>query len=146
MSLRFLALRIGIRCPYGYQLGLKTIILHEQPDKGRTIIQKFKDYSDVGFAIVLLSPDDKGCSAKKRSKLRPRARQNAIFELGFFIGKLDQKKVLIIHKKHKDFEFPSDYAGVLYTPYDVAGQWQYKIVGELQAAGYSVDANKLTKM
>jgi len=127
------------------KLGLDTIILHEQPDKGRTIIQKFKDYSDVGFAIVLLSPDDEGRSLKVRSKLRPRARQNVIFELGFFIGKLDQKRVLIIHKEHKDFEFPSDNAGVLYTPYDDAGKWQYKIVEELQAAGYSVDANKLTK-
>lgn len=126
------------------KLGLRLIILHEQPDMSRTIIQKFKDYSDVGFAIILLSPDDKGRCSRERSKLRARARQNVIFELGFFIGKLGQKRVLAIHKKHKEFEFPSDYAGVLYAPYDAAGKWQYKIVEELQAAGYSVDANKLT--
>jgi len=127
------------------KLGLKTIILHEQPDKGRTIIQKFKDYSDVGFAIVLLSPDDEGRPLEGRSELRTRARQNVIFELGFFIGKLDQERVFIIYKEHGDFEFPSDYSGVLYTPYDDAKRWQYKIVEELQAAGYVVDANKLTK-
>jgi len=127
------------------KLELNPIILHEHPDKGRTIIQKFKDYSDVGYAIVLLSPDDRGRSSKERSKLRVRARQNVIFELGFFIGKLGQNKVLVLYKKHKDFEFPSDYEGVLYAPYDAAGKWQYKIVEELQAAGYPVDANKLTK-
>ncbi len=124
-------------------LGLKPIILHEKPNMGRTIIQKFKDYSDVGFAIVLLSPDDKGRSSRERSKLRARARQNVIFELGFFIGKLGQKRVLAIYKKHKEFEFPSDYDGVLYAPYDAAGKWQYKVVEELRAAGYPVDANKL---
>jgi len=127
------------------KLGLKTIILHEQPDKSRTIIQKFKAYADVGFAIVLLSPDDEGRSLEEGSEFRPRARQNVILELGFFIGKLDQERVLVIHNEHKNFEFPSDYAGVLYTPYDDAGRWQYKIVEELQAAGYFVDANKLTK-
>ena len=43
-------------------LGLEPVILHEQPDKGRTIIEKFYEHSDVGFAVVLMSPDDEGYS------------------------------------------------------------------------------------
>jgi len=64
------------------KLGLKPIILHEQPNEGRTVIEKFEDYANVGFAVVLLTPDDIGASAKEKNKLKPRARQNAILELG----------------------------------------------------------------
>ena len=33
-------------------LELEPVILHERPDKGRTIIKKFEDYADVSFAVV----------------------------------------------------------------------------------------------
>ncbi len=127
-------------------LELAPVILHEQPDQGRTIIEKFVDYSDVSFAIVLLSPDDvaypKDASPEQR-KLR--ARQNVILELGFFLGKLGRKKVLALYKEDENFEMPSDYSGVLYTPYDSAGTWRFKLVQELNACGFEVDANKLLK-
>ena len=42
------------------KLGLHPIILHEKPDRGKTIIEKFEHHSDVGFAVVLLTPDDVG--------------------------------------------------------------------------------------
>jgi predicted nucleotide-binding protein len=127
------------------KLNFDPIILHEKPDKGRTIIQKFTEYSDVGFAIILLSPDDQGQKIGGGFDLKSRARQNVIFELGFFIGRLGPDRVLVIHREQKDFEFPSDYEGVLYTPYDHGGGWRHKIADELKAAGYSVDANKLTR-
>ena len=63
------------------KLDLKTIILHEQPSAGRTILEKFEEYSNVGFAVVLLTPDDVGAATKEKDRLRPRARQNVIFEL-----------------------------------------------------------------
>src|SRR5262249_31056015 len=79
------------------QLGLKPIILHEQPDKGLTIIEKFVNYSDVGFAVVLLSPDDMGYpKISTPDKARPRARQNVVLELGFFLGKLGRSHVLAL--------------------------------------------------
>lgn len=76
-------------------LGLPVTILHEQPNKGRTIIEKFEDYADdVGFAVVLLTGDDRGGLAETPPKgFLPRARQNVILELGFFLGKIDRERV-----------------------------------------------------
>lgn len=126
------------------KIGLNPIILHEQPNKGRTIIEKITDYSDVGFAIVLLSPDDRAYSKKvKPEEAKPRARQNVIFELGFFIGILGRSRVVAIYEEVDDFQIPSDYKGVLYTSYDKEGKWQLNLVKELRACGYDVDANKI---
>ncbi len=126
------------------QIGLKPVILHEKPDKGRTIIEKFTDYSDVSFAIVLLSPDDELFTIEDSlASGVSRARQNVIFELGFFIGKLGRNKVLVLYKEAENFQMPTDYSGVLYTPYDSKGSWKYDLVKELKACGFDIDANKL---
>jgi len=126
------------------KLELEPIILHEKPNQGRTIIEKFTDYSDVGFAVVLLSPDDMGYPKSQSSKAaKPRARQNVVFELGFFIGKLGRNRVLPLYEEVNDFEMPSDYEGIVYTLYDSLGAWKNKLVKELRASGYDVDANKL---
>lgn len=126
------------------KLDLDPIILHEQPNKGRTIIEKFTDYSDVNYAIVLLSPDDYGYSKDQSpDKAKPRARQNVIFELGFFIGKLGRQHIFVLYRKGENFEFPSDYKGVLYEPYDESGVWKYRLVDELKAIGYEVSKDKL---
>lgn len=126
------------------KLDLESIILHEQPNKGRTIIEKFEEYSDVGFAVVLLSPDDR-CFIKKEDEdiEQHRARQNVILELGFFIGKLGRNRVMALHKEGNEFEMPSDYDGVLYTAYDSKGNWKINLARELKAVGIDVDANKL---
>jgi predicted nucleotide-binding protein len=124
-------------------LGLQPIILHEQANKGNTIIEKFEAGADVGFAVVLLSPDDKAFPASESArKAKPRARQNVIFELGYFIGKLSRKHVFAL-KRGENLEVPSDYQGVAYTDYDSAGHWRITLVRELRAAGYTVDANAL---
>lgn len=127
------------------KLGLEPIILHERASEGRTVIEKFTDYSDVAFAVVLLSPDDMAYSKDQSPEdAKLRARQNVIFELGFFIGKLGRERVLILHQQDGDFEMPSNYAGVLYAPYDDSGRWQLDLIKELKACNYNVDANKLT--
>jgi hypothetical protein len=122
------------------EIGLEPIILHQQPDQGRTIIEKIEAYSGVGSAIILLSSDDEGRrkpAKKKREKLRPRARQNVILELGYFIGKLGRDKVHALYREQKEsrFELPSDIMGVLYTPFKRAEDWQSKLIRELEAAG-----------
>lgn len=125
------------------KLGLESIILREKPSKGRTIIEKFEDYSDVNFAVVLLSPDDKGCPKSEfPDGAKPRARQNVIFELGFFIGKLGRNRVAALYRG-KDTEIPSDYDGVVYIPYDSSSGWKLKLVKELKECGYDIDMNKL---
>ena len=122
------------------KLGLIPIILHEQPNRGATIIEKFERHSDVGFAIILLTPDDEG-RAKGEEKLSERARQNVILEMGYFVGKLGRERVMVLLKG--DIEIPSDVIGVMYEPLDDGGAWRFKLGKELQAAGYDVDLNKL---
>ena len=126
------------------KLDLVPIILHERPNQGRTIIEKFTDYANVNFSVVLLSPDDVAYSKDDDPKqARTRARQNVVFELGYFIGKLDRANVIALFRPDENFEMPSDYSGVLFTPFDESGRWQFDLVKELRACGYNVDANKL---
>ncbi len=122
------------------KLGLKPVILHEQPNEGRTIIEKFEDYADVGFAVTLLTPDDAGSLQGDKNSLKPRARQNVIFELGFFIGRLGRKGVCALTKG--DVEIPSDYAGVVYIPLDDFDGWKQKLFQELKIAGFELDADR----
>lgn len=83
------------------KLDLEAVILHEKPSKGRTIIEKFSDYSDVYFAIVLLTADDIGKRKDSSEDSKPRARQNVIFELGYFLGKLGRSRVCALYKREK---------------------------------------------
>jgi predicted nucleotide-binding protein len=123
------------------QLGFEPIILHEQANKGRTIIEKFEDHSETaGFAIVLLSADDEG-RAKGNETLAPRARQNVVLELGYFVGKAGRKRVCALMRG--GVEIPSDIVGVVFEQYDAAGAWKMALARELKAAGYTVDTNRL---
>jgi len=126
------------------RLGIEVIILHEQPNQGRTIIEKFEDYSDVGYAVVLLTPDDLGGSVNDLENFLPRARQNVIFELGFFIGKLGRERVCALHKGDLQgkIEIPSDFSGVIWIRMDSEGAWQFKLAREIKAAGFDVDLNR----
>lgn len=125
------------------RLRLDPIILHEQPNSGRTIIEKFEAFSNVGFAVVLLTPDDVGASSATPNELKSRARQNVILELGYFMGKLSRYRVCALHKK--GIEIPSDYQGILYVEYDDAGAWKTKLAQELVEANYSIDLDALLR-
>jgi predicted nucleotide-binding protein len=122
-------------------LGLQPVILHEQTNKGRTIIEKFSDHAQAaGFAIVLLSADDIG-GPKQASRLNPRARQNVILELGYFFGALGRDRVCAVYEE--GVERPSDLDGLVYVKYDKEGSWKYQVGKEIRAAGYEADLNKL---
>jgi len=123
------------------KLDLEAIILHEKPNKGQTIIEKLEtNASNIGFAVVLLTPDDVGAPKEKPTDLRDRARQNVILELGYFCGELGRNRVCVLYKDN--VEIPSDYLGVVYTPLDDAGGWRLKLAKEMKAAGLDVDLNK----
>lgn len=126
-------------------LNLKPIILHEQANLGKTIIEKFESYSEnVSFAIVLLSPDDLGYKKDKPLESATfRARQNVILELGYFMGKLGRKNVVALHRNETNFEFPSDILGILYIPFDPHNGWKLALAKEIKAAGYDIDFGKL---
>jgi predicted nucleotide-binding protein len=114
------------------RIELEAIILHEQADQGFTIIEKFDTYAkQVGFAVVLLTPDDLGGPALADAPVA-RARQNVIFELGYFVGKLGRGRACLLRKGA--VEIPSDLYGVIYTDMDAANGWKLKLVKELKAA------------
>ncbi len=123
------------------QLRLNPIILHEQPNQGQTIIEKFERHAEVAFAIALLTPDDTGGLSGEEQSLKPRARQNVIFELGYFTGKLDRGRVCAL--KGENVEIPSDYDGVLYIPLDESGGWKMTLMRELKSAGFEVDVDRI---
>lgn len=119
------------------ELGLKPIILHEQPNKGRTIIEKFEYHSSVEYAVVLLTPDDVGGLKSEPDKQSPRARQNVIFEMGCFFGKLGRGKVCAL--LYPGVEQPSDLDGVVYIPLDQKDEWKRLLERELEAAGLKTE-------
>lgn len=120
------------------KLGLHPILLQERSDGGRTIIEKLEEESsEVGFAVVLLTPDDIGAPGDKPEDTKSRARQNVIFELGFFVGRLGRDKVCVLHKR--DVDIPSDYSGVIYQPMDEPGGWKLKLAEEIDHAGIDVE-------
>ena len=121
------------------QLRLEPIILHEQPNRGRTIIEKFEAHATVDYALVLLTPDDVGHPANDPAQARPRARQNVVLELGFFLGTLGRHRVCVLYSG--DVEMPSDYQGVLYVPLDQRGAWRLAVAREMKVAGVDVDLN-----
>ncbi len=123
------------------RLGLEPVILHEQPNKGRTIIEKFEEHAQVGFAVVLLTPDDVGALANDKNNQKPRARQNVIFEFGYFIGKLGRERVCALVKGN--VETPSDYDGVIYIQLDGSDGWKLRLIKELKSVGFKVDANQV---
>lgn len=124
------------------KLGLLAIILHEQANKGATLIEKFEANSDVSFAVVLLTPDDVGGASTDHKTMQPRARQNVVFELGFFVGKLGRERACALYVE--GVELPSDFQGVAYVPYDTSDGWRLKLAVELKAAGVEVDLNRVT--
>jgi predicted nucleotide-binding protein len=120
---------------------LQVTILREQPNSGRTIIEKFIDFSDVAFAIVLFTGDDRGgFFGAPYEDQKPRARQNVVLELGFFLGKLGRKRVCALYQEGVDI--PSDYSGVLFVQRDRGGAWRLTLARELKAAGLDIDMNK----
>ena len=121
-------------------IGLEPIILHLRPNGGRHLLTKFREESEgASFAVVLMTPDDEGGSAGA-SDQRPRARQNVVFELGFFIGKLEPARVAALLKG--DVEKPSDFDGIAYITFDPGGRWKTDLARELHHAKVPFDPAK----
>lgn len=124
------------------KLELDPIILHEQPNQGRTVIEKFETSSkNVAFAVVLLTPDDMGGAANEAMDLHPRARQNVILELGYFMGRLGRTRVCALYKG--GVELPSDFQGVVYIEFDQAGAWRMKLAQEFVEAKLTIKVEGL---
>lgn len=119
---------------YVHQItGIQPTVLDGEVNGGQTLIEKFERHAAASsIAIVLLTPDDHGALVGNE-ELKLRARQNVIFELGYFIGRLGRAKVIAVNA---GVESPSDIAGVLYIPYE--GNWKELLRGELREGGIQI--------
>lgn len=124
-------------------LGLEPIVLHRQPDQSLTVIEKFEKYSDVGYAFVMLTPDE--CAYVVADEAKPdsernkelRARPNVLFEFGYFVAKLGRSRVCCLHTGA--VSLPSDIHGMIYKKYHAnVEEVAYSISKELKAAGYQL--------
>lgn len=122
-------------------LGYEPIVLFKQPNRGSTIMEKLeREAKNVAFAIILYTPCDRG-GASSESDLRPRARQNVVFEHGLMCGKLGRRNVAAIVSDN--VEVPGDLSGVVYIKYDEQGAWKYQLSREMKAAGLNIDLNRI---
>jgi predicted nucleotide-binding protein len=125
-----------------HSLSIPTIVLEKEGDAGQTVVEKFeREAARCEYAIVICSPDDEGHLRPKSRKagasdsLQPRARQNVVLELGYFLAKLGRSNVFMLHTGN--IELPSDLAGVIYQPGST--NWQHKLVRELRDAGFVIN-------
>jgi predicted nucleotide-binding protein len=123
------------------RLGLDAVILHEQPNRGRTLLAKFQDEAaSVSFAVVLMTKDDKGC-LRNENNPKARARQNVVFELGFFIGSLGAQHVCALVEP--GLEKPSDFDAIVYVEYGPNSGWERLLARELKEAGLPIKMDGL---
>lgn len=116
------------------KFGFEAIILHEQPNEGKTIIEKLEKHSSSAcYAIVLYTADDDA-----NGKMR--ARQNVVFEHGYFVAKLGRSKVCVILED--GVEKPGDIDGIVYIS---DKNWQFNLEQELKAADL-LDKNGQAKL
>ena len=136
------------------KLGLAPIVLHEQPSGSRTIVEKLEKYSSVGYAFVILTPDDVFIPTalgheidKKKGTIKElhfltgqlirRARQNVVLEFGYFMNLLGRDRVCCLYKG--DVELPSDMHGIVYIPFkESINEIRTRIIKELKAVGYQI--------
>ena len=116
---------------YLLQLQLEPVVLHDQPNMGRHLLTKFIEEAELAtFAVVLMTDDDIG--GRDSDSVRPRARQNVILELGYFLSRLGQSNVCALVSP--GLETPSDFDGIVYVPIDDADRWRVELARELEAA------------
>ena len=105
--------------------------MSEEPSQGKKIIDNFTDYADVGFAVVLLSPDvyvyPKGEEATKRERT---PKQDVTLMFGFLLGKLGKERCLHSIRKPQTLPF-HEFEGVKFTALDDRDSWKLALIREL---------------
>lgn len=118
-------------------LGLQYVVLADEPGQGQGIMEKLERFTGVDYVVAILTADDIGAPKSNPKDLKPRARQNVIFELGFFVAALGRKYHAVLYEN--GVELPSDYTGINYIPLDPNGAWKTRLAREIQAVGFDVD-------
>jgi predicted nucleotide-binding protein len=121
----------GVVAEFVEQLGFETIPLHGRDEQGRTVMEQANTLSEVGFAIVLLTPEDLGVTGAGSEEARPRL--NVLLELGYFLGRLGQGRVCAL-VSGRATELPTDLAGAALTALDALGEWKNRLARDLRAS------------
>ncbi|MFI4985644.1 MAG: TIR domain-containing protein [Solirubrobacterales bacterium] len=119
-------------------------VMHDGPNEGRTLVERFAGAAQSAYAIVLLTADDVGTprlDLDEEPYFSPRARQGVVFQLGFLVGALTPSRVCVLYEH--GVELPSNLDGLAYVRFDLAGAWQSKLLVELRGAGFDYDPAKL---
>jgi predicted nucleotide-binding protein len=118
--------------------GQPPVVLREQPDDGRAILAAFENHTHPAVAVVILSGDDEGRTrATDDKQLHLRARQNVVYEMGWFHGRLGPRSVIALIEHGVDA--PTDISGIASIPFDIDGVWRDQLGRELRAAGLDID-------
>lgn len=67
------------------------------------------------FALFVFTPDDE---LHTRGQIKPVARDNVVFELGLFVGKLTRRRAFIVQPTNHTIALPSDLLGITTALYD----------------------------
>ncbi len=110
-ALRDYIVRIGLPDP---------VIMALEPDHGSALPEKFERLAlQVDAAIALVTPDDfGGLASDAYDDMQARARQNVWVEVGWFWGRLNRARVLLLGKGK--VEMPSDTSGLLVKQFKVS--------------------------
>ncbi len=120
-------------------LGLRALTTHEQASEGKSLIENFREISNIRFAIVLITPDD-ATPQKKVRGTRTRGSYDIIFEFGYAVAKLGHKRVCALCQEGA--EIPFDDPGGVFIPMDTRGGWRLLLAREIKEAGIEIDLNK----
>nr|WP_228537712.1 nucleotide-binding protein [Nocardia sp. XZ_19_231] len=122
--------------------GNEPVILNEQVSSGQTIIEKFEKHaSQAAYAVALATADDEGKAKTETGDHKTRARQNVIFELGFFVGSISRSRVALLYET--GVELPSDIAGIVTIRLDDSGGWHVALAKELKEAGIAIYPDRI---
>jgi predicted nucleotide-binding protein len=120
---------------------VEPVILHNEPNLGQTVIEKLEAAgSRTGYAVILLTGDDVAQLVSDDAQAERRARQNVVFEFGFFVGALGRPRVAVLYEA--GVTLPSDLEGLVYIVYDEQGAWKMQLAREIKAVGFSIDMNQ----
>jgi predicted nucleotide-binding protein len=122
------------------RLGLRALIFHEEAEGGASIVEKFGQFPNIDFAIFLFTTGDIAPPRDKTREGQVHVSQNIVFEFGYFVGKLGQKRVCVLYRE--GVEIPLNYQGIVYIPIDSRGGWRLLVAKEIKEAGIEIDLNK----
>jgi len=91
-------------------LSLLTLELAQEPNRGRTVLQKLAEESErCCYAVIVMTGDDKTEDGQRRT------RENVMHEIGYFQGKFGLSSVCLLHEE--GVNIPSNIHGLVYAPF-----------------------------